>query len=115
MPRGLHDPAGVIRTFRKVVTPWKGGAVVGRDSRSFIRRGRPRDVRVWRRRLGRAVAPRGSRRRLQKSQSARDGGGVACAGVGQGAPGGDGGWQGGSLPSTPKVHRDSFILLCFFV
>lgn len=43
------------------------------------------------------------------------GGGVACAGVGQGAPGGDGGWQGGSLPSTPKVHRDSFILLCFFV
>lgn len=68
MPRGLHDPAGVIRTFRKVVTPWKGGAVVGRDSRSFIRRGRPRDVRVWRRRLGRAVAPRGSRRRLQKSQ-----------------------------------------------
>lgn len=111
MPRGLHDPAGVIRTFRKVVTPWKGGAVVGRDSRSFIRRGRPRDVSVWRRRLGRAVAPP-----EESSQSARDGGGgVACAGVGQGAPGGDGGWQGGSLPSTPKVHRDSFILLCFFV
>lgn len=70
MPRGLHDPAGVIRTFRKVVTPWKGGAVVGRDSRSFIRRGRPRDVSVWRRRLGRAVAPP-----EESSQSARDGGG----------------------------------------